>query len=285
METIGIIAGFGELPSLCAQGAAASGHTVALFDLVPSQLFLLPQAQQEEILLERKALKAEVDFYSEVGLGDFSRIIGLAHKLQIQQMVSVGKVRKDALFHNQKLDQRLMELLASLPLHNDDAIQKAVVGELEREGILVLSQLHFLRSSVPGPGVLTEHVPTPELWQDLDYGYKLAKAVAGLDIGQTVVVKQRAVLAVEALEGTDRTIRRGAELGGEGTVVVKVSKPQQDPRFDIPVIGPDTLKTVIDVRAKVLAFDANLTLLMHKEELIAQAQNAGICLVAMEGVK
>jgi hypothetical protein len=145
----------------------------------------------------------------------------------------------------------------------------------------VLSQLHFLRSFVPAPGVLTECEPTAEQWQDIKYGYKLAKAIAGLDIGQSVVVKDKTVLAVESLEGTDSTIRRGAELGGEGIVLVKVSKPEQDLRFDIPTIGPDTLRTVIQVKGKVLAFDANLTLLVDKEELLAQAQASGVSLVAV----
>lgn len=281
METIGIIAGFGELPRLCAQGATQQGYKVAVFDLVPSQLFLLPQEAQSRVAEERKALRQEVAAYYAVSFGEFSKLIDLAHELEIKQIVNVGKVRKEALFHNVELDSRLVRIIASLPIHNDDAIQEAVVGELEREGITVLSQLHFLRSSVPSPGVLTENAPTAELWQDLKYGHKLAKAIAGLDIGQAVVVKNRAVLAVESMEGTDRTIRRGAELGGEGVVVVKVSKPQQDLRFDIPVIGPDTLQTIIDVKAKVLAFDADLTLLMHKEQLIAEAQAAGVCLVAM----
>ncbi|HOB22085.1 MAG: LpxI family protein [Firmicutes bacterium] len=281
METVGIIAGFGKLPSLCTREAQAAGYKVAIFDLVPSQLFLLPPEEQEQIAGEREALRRQADIYFTMNFAELSKLIELLHEHGIKQVVSIGKVRKEALFHNVHPDERLMRILTSLPLHNDNALLEAIADEFQREGIKVLSQLHFLSTQVPRCGVLTEKQPTEELWQDIRYGHKIAKAIAGLDVGQAVVVKDKTILAVESLEGTDSTIRRGAELGGDGVVVVKVSKPQQDLRFDLPVIGSDTLKTVAQVKGRVLAFDADLTVLVDKDELIAQADDAGVILVAL----
>ena len=155
----------------------------------------------------------------------------------------IGKVTKELMFSNQvAADARMGLLLAGLPDHSDDTIMLAVVRELASEGIGVLDQTALIRSMMPGPGVLTRREPTPAEMADMEFGFSMAKEIGALDIGQTVVVKNRAVMAVEAIEGTDACIVRGGELGRGGVTVAKVAKPNQDLRFDVPSVGPGTIR-------------------------------------------
>jgi DUF1009 family protein len=164
----------------------------------------------------------------------------------------------------------------------DDSILRAVAEELETEGITVRSSTLYLDDLLASAGVMTRRKPSKDEWKDITFGWHLAKEIGRLDIGQTVVVKDLAVLAVEAIEGTDEAIRRGGSLCREGAVVVKICKPQQDLRFDLPATGIRTISTMREVKAACLAVEAGKTIMMQKEALIAQAEEAGIAIVALD---
>jgi DUF1009 family protein len=175
--------------------------------------------------------------------------------------------------------------LARVRSREDDQLLRGVAEELEREGIRVLESTLFLSEIVPGAGVITRRSPSSVQWEDVRLGFRVAKEVGRSGIGQCVVVKDGVVLAVEAVEGTDATIRRGAALGKEGVVVVKVSKPHQDLRFDVPAVGVDTIELLHEVRGAVLAVEAGKTILLEKGELLEQADRLGIAVVAVGGEK
>jgi DUF1009 family protein len=156
----------------------------------------------------------------------------------------------------------------------------AFVRELAAEGIGVLDQTEFLKSLMPGSGVLSRRSPTAAQQADMEFGFAIAKQMGGLDIGQTVVVKNGAVMAVEAIEGTDACIRRGGALGRGGVTVAKTAKPNQDVRFDVPGIGPDTLQAMIEVGAVALVMEAGKTLLIDRDQVLALADQHGITIVA-----
>src|SRR5690554_5612474 len=184
----------------------------------------------------------------------------------------VGRVGKGALFSDLKIDADFQHVLAKLPIKNTDAILLAVVDYFEEQGIKVEAQTKFLDNYLPKRGLLTNNSLTLREKQDIEYGFKIAREIGRLDIGQSVVVKSGVILAVESMEGTDRTILRGAELGGEGIILIKAAKPEQDMRFDVPVIGLDTLETLIKKKARVLAVEADLTIILNKEKMISKAE-------------
>lgn len=282
MEKIGIIAGLGKLPLLAVKAATEKGLRVYVFDLAPSQLSLCSNDAQVKLAKERGELKSLAAGYWEISLGDFSRIFSLAQQAGIEEVLSVGTVLKAALFQERGLDPIFGEILTRLPERDNDALLGALASEFEKRGLTVLSQLDFLRSFQAPPGCLTTKIPTAEERAELAFGYQLAKKIASLGIGQTVVVKAGTVLAVEAMEGTDATIRRGGSLA-QGATAVKVSGPGQDPRFDLPVIGPATVTAAIEAGIGILAFEAGLTLLMEKEKLVAEAEAEELILIALGG--
>ena len=175
----------------------------------------------------------------------------------------------------------MQQLLASLPDLNDDTVMLALVNEFAQAGVGVLDQTQLIRQLMPAPGVLTNRQPTPEEQADMEYGLAMARQVGGLDIGQTVVVKNKAVMAVEAIEGTDACIKRGGELGRGGIVVAKAAKPKQDSRFDVPSVGPDTLTAMVAAGAVALVIEAGKTLLVDKKQVIELADTNNITIVAM----
>lgn len=225
-------------------------------------------------------LSGKVERYLEIGAGNMGQIIDFFLTSQVTEVVFAGKVGKEAIFSG-GFDPGLVRLLQELPQKNDDAILGAIVTEFERRGIIIAKQTDYLRNLLVGPGELLGAL-TPEEYEDVKLGYKMAKASGGLDIGQSVLVKQGVVLAVEAIEGTDLAILRGGELGGPGAVVVKVSKPKQDERFDVPTVGQTTLESMIAAGAKVLAVEANKTLLTQKEIVLELAARHGIKMIAVE---
>ncbi len=195
-----------------------------------------------------------------------------------------GKVVKTQLFGDLgslRPDARALQLIAGLASRNDDSILTALADTLGAEGITLLSQSALVPELLAGEGTLGGVVPTAQQRAEIAFGWPVAKALGGVDVGQTVVVRERAVLALEAIEGTDAAIERGAALGGPGACVIKVAKPRQDPRFDVPAVGLRTLAVMAAGRCAVLAVEAGCTLLLDREALVAEADRHGIALVGV----
>lgn len=225
-------------------------------------------------------LKNQVKVYHELAPRHMEEIIATLKSYLVTELVLLGKIGKEALFKG-GFDQTVQRLLSALPQKNDDAVLLAIVNEIENNGIKVLKQTEFLQKHLPAAGPITGELTLAEL-ADVQFGVKMAKASGSLDFGQSVVVKQGMVLAVEAIEGTDQAILRGGTLGGPGAVVVKVSKPQQDERFDVPTVGRRTIESMIAAKAAVLAIEADRTLITEQTEFIRLAQENGIKIVAIE---
>jgi DUF1009 family protein len=216
-----------------------------------------------------------------VSLGELSRTIELLHQEGVKHAVMAGQVKHNKIFSAIRPDWRLAKLLLSLPAKNTDSLIGAVARVLGDEGIELVDSTKFLGALLPEAGILTHRAPDVAEAQDIEYGRQVARQIAGLDLGQMVVVRDRACVAIEAMEGTDETIERAARItGGQRLVVVKVSKPQQDMRFDVPVIGLATIQVMKRSNATALAIDAGRTLLFDRDELIRAADDAGIAIEA-----
>jgi DUF1009 family protein len=228
-------------------------------------------------------LAACADHYIELAPGQLTAIIEFLRSFAVAEVVFAGKIGKEAIFKG-GWDQTLQHLLSALPQKNDDAILLALVEEFERNGLPVAKQTDYLRKLLAPAGMMAGAELTSAESADLRLGFQMAKASGGLDIGQSVVVKQGAVLAVEAIEGTDQAILRGGELGGPRAVVVKVSKPQQDERFDVPTVGRTTMESLILARAGVLGIEAGKTLITERAdfERLARENNIKVCAINAE---
>jgi len=268
-KKVGLIAGAGELPMAIAGEARSLGYKVIAIALEP---------------LADESLSSHVDEIKWVNVGKLGKILDSLKKYDLKEVVMAGKVSK-ALLYKSKItpDLRAVKLLFSLKDRSDDSVLLAITKEIEKEGIHLLDITRFSSSLVTPDGVLTEQSPTENEMKDIEFGWKIAKEMGRLDIGQTVVVKDRAVIAVEAIEGTDEAIRRGGKLAGKGAVVVKVSKPNQDMRFDVPVVGSDTLKSMREVNARVLAVESGKSIILGKNKIIRESGRAGIVLVGYSG--
>lgn len=264
---IGLIAGIGRLPELLAQAARRQGDQVVV-------IRGLPDAPHSRIFPCEQML--------DIFIGDWDRIVRTLKAQNVEHVYMAGKISREYLFQNGHFDERFQRVINSVNARNDDAIVSGFISDLEREGMRVGEQSDYLYGLRCAEGVLTTATPSPLQWQDIAYGYRVAKAVSGLDVGQTVVMKEGAVVAVEAVEGTDAAIARGSQIARGGTVVVKVAKPDQDQRFDVPTIGNDTLDTLARHGASVLAFDADRTFLIDRVQMIEFAERHGIVLVAYE---
>jgi DUF1009 family protein len=217
-----------------------------------------------------------------VSLGELSKTIELLQQEGVTQAVMAGQVKHNKIFSAIRPDWKLAKLLFSLPRKNTDALIGAVARVLEGEGIRLVDSTIFLKPLVPEPGLLTRRAPSPHEAEDIAYGIGVARQIARMDIGQTVVISDRACVAVEAMEGTDETIARAARItGGKPLVVVKVSKPGQDMRFDVPVVGLPTIEQMKSADATALAVDAGRTLLFDRKKLIDLADAAGIAIEAV----
>ena len=217
-----------------------------------------------------------------VSLGELSKTIDLLHKEGVKQAVMAGQVKHTKIFSSIRPDWKLAKLLFALPRKNTDALIGAVAKVLEDEGIKLVDSTLFLKLLVPEVGVLTRRAPNEREIVDINYGLGIARQIAGMDIGQTVVVSDKACVAVEAMEGTDETILRASHLAsGQQLVVVKVSKPKQDMRFDVPVIGLPTIQQMRACGATALAVDAGRTLFFDREKLIELANQAEIAIQAL----
>ena len=264
---IGIIAGMGELPVIIAKDARERGYkviTVALETLAS---------------LEMDSVSDEIRW---VNPGKFGELIDILKKHQIKEAIMAGKVPKSLLFKSKITpDLRAVKLLFSIKDKSDDAILNAITKELAGEGIEIIDTTKFSPHLLTPVGCLTRKKPDEEQWKDIEFGWKIAREIGKLDIGQTVVIKGKAVMAIEAIEGTDEAILRGGKWAGDGAVVVKVSKPQQDMRMDVPAVGPDTLKSMEKVNAKVLALEAHRSMIVDRETVIRVAESAGIVIVGI----
>lgn len=269
MNKLGLICGMGELPKVIASEARSQGYTVIAVALEP---------------LADKTLSSYVDEITWVNVGKFGKIINSLKQNGIKEAVMAGKVSKSLLYKSKiKPDLRAVTLLLSLKDRSDDSILIAITKEMEREGINLLDITRFSSGILTPEGVLTEDRPTEEEWKDIAFGWRIAKEIGRLDIGQTVVVKNQAVMALEAIEGTDEAIKRGGKLAGSGSVVVKVSKPNQDMRFDVPVVGLNTIGAMLEVGARVLSVESKKSIILNREQIIEEAKKAGISIVGYSG--
>ncbi len=265
MKKIGLIAGMGGLPMIIAAEAKAKGYRVIAVALEP---------------LADDALSSYVDEIKRVNVGKLGSIIESLKRSGVREAVMAGKVPKSLLYKGRvKPDLRAMKLLFTLKDRSDDSILIAITKELEKDGITLLKTTDFCSDMLTPEGVLTEEKITDNERKDIVFGWKIAKEMGRLDIGQTVVIKNQAIMAVEAIEGTDEAIKRGGTYAHEGAVVVKASKPGQDMRFDVPVAGLSTLKAMVEVRARVLALEAGKSILLQKEHFLREADEAGISVV------
>jgi len=263
-----IIAGNGHFPFLVLEAAADQ----AVRPLVV--------AIKEEASPDLARLAGEIHWLS---LGEIAKLLDLLSAERVNKVVLAGQVKHAQLFSSIRPDGLVSRVLGGLHRKNTDALIGVFVRMLESKGIQVVDSTLFLKPLLAEEGVLTERSPDSAEMADIEYGREIAKKIAGLDIGQTIVVADRACVAVEAMEGTDATIERAASLSnGRKLVVVKVSKPAQDMRFDVPVIGLHTIEVMDRANARALAVDAGKTLLFERAHLLAEANSAGIAIVARE---
>lgn len=266
-SSIGIIAGGGQFPLLFAKAAREQGRQVIVV------------AHEGET---DPALADIVDRLYWVKLGQLGKIIKYFKDEGVTETVLLGTITKTRMFRDILPDLKGLSLWNKIDARHDDALLRAIAGELEKDGIQVLESTLYLQHLLFPRGVLGKKKPSAEQGEDIRFGWKMARSVGALDIGQCVVVRDRTVLAVEAIEGTDATIKRGGSLGREKAVVVKVRKPGQDFRFDLPAIGVTTIESMIEAKAKVLAVEAGQALLFDPEAMIAAANRAGIVVVGVE---
>jgi DUF1009 family protein len=263
-----LIAGNGRFPFLVLEGARSQGIEMVVLAL------------KEETFPEIEQKAGRVEW---VSLGDLGVAIDFLKRERVTHAVMAGQVKHNKIFRSIKPDWRMAKMLMSLATKNTDSLIGAVARVLEEEGVTLVDSTAFLAPLLPEPGVLTRRAPDEGEAADISYGRGIARQIAGLDLGQTVVIRDRACVAVEAMEGTDETIERAARIaGGQRIVVVKVSKPRQDMRFDVPVVGLPTIEVMKRSNASALAIDARRTLLLDREAMLAAADNAGIAIQAFE---
>jgi len=267
-DRFAIIAGNGHFPFLVLDAARDQG-------LEP-----LVVAIKEETAPELAEKAREIHWLS---LGEVAKCLDLLVAEKVSKVVLAGQVKHAQLFSAIKPDGVMRRMLQGLSRKNTDVLIGAFVRMIEGRGMKVVDSTLFLKPLLPKAGTLTRRAPDADEAEDIAYGREIAKKIAGLDLGQTIVVAERACVAVEAMEGTDATIQRAASLSnGRRLVVVKVSKPDQDMRFDVPVVGRKTIQVMRESKATVLAVDAGKTLLFDRQNLIADANEAGIALVGMK---
>lgn len=265
-ERIGLIAGNGRFPLVFAAAARGAGVEVVAV------------AHRGETPEEIADLTGELTW---VRVGELGKIIRVFKRAGVQRAVMAGGIRKPRHIADIRPDFRGAAFLAKTRSLKDDVLLRGIAAELERDGITIVASTLFLGDLVPCAGTLTRAAPRPREWEDVRFGFQVAKDIGRWDIGQSVVVKSGAVLAVEGIEGTDAAIRRGGELGRGGVIVVKVSKPTQDLRFDVPAVGTTTIATMREVGARVLAVEADQTLVLDRPEVVAAADAADIAIVAI----
>ncbi len=261
---IGLIAGDGRFPIIFADNVRRLGFTVSAIAHVGSTL---PE------------LESHVERIHWLKIGQFSKALAALKHDGVRQAVMLGGIKKTNVFTTLRPDLRTLAIFSRLKHWKDDAILRAVASELEREGIKICDSTFGLEGILADEGYVTTKKPNKKEEADIQFGWETLETLGALDIGQCVIVKNRVIVAVEAVEGTDEAITRGGKLAGKGGIVVKRTKPHQDLRFDLPAIGPQTIQIMIAAQATVLAIEAGRTVILDREEVFALAKNAGISII------
>jgi len=261
---LGLIAGNGKFPFLVIEGAHRVGAQVAVAAI----------REETDPSIEKIA-----DRLTWVGIGQLGKMLKFFKNEGVEQAIMAGQVKHVQIFSGAIPDLRMLKMLLRLPKRNTDALIGAVASELAGEGIELIDSTHFLKHALPEVGTLTKRAPDERERSDIEYGLEVAREIARLDLGQTIVIRSKACVAIEAMEGTDATIRRAGELANGKLTVVKVAKPDQDMRFDVPVVGVPTIRTMIDAGATCLSITSGKTLMFDREELLALANANKICVV------
>jgi hypothetical protein len=265
-KKIGLIAGNGKFPLLFAREASLNGLDVVAIAIKKDTSFLIAPLVKKVYWLTLK---------------DYARMFDIFKKEGIEKVIMAGQVNPRRLFYKDVGDEALKALLDAIQDKRPDTVFTAVADMLARHNIELVDSTFLLKRFLPQKGTLTKTQPDNKILEDIRLGFDMAKRVAGLDIGQTLVVKNGSIVAVEAIEGTDAAIRRGGRVANGGVVVIKVSKPNQDMRFDIPVVGPRTIKTMRKVKARCLAIEAGKTLMIDRETCVKLADRWHIAIVAV----
>ena len=265
-ERLGLIAGNGRFPIIFADNARQLGYHVSAV------------AHEGETDPE---LADHVDRIHWIKIGQLNKLIKAFKDDEVHQAVMLGGIKKTHVFTTVRPDFRALALAARLALWKDDDILREIAKELEKEGITICESTFGLEGILADEGPLTRQVPSEKEWEDIRYGWDVAHEIGRLDIGQCIVVKDRVVVAVEAVEGTDEAIKRGGQLAKDGAVVVKRCKPQQDLRFDLPAVGPRTIEIMASVNASVLAIEAGRTIILDRDLTLKKAQSARIAVVGI----
>jgi DUF1009 family protein len=260
----GLIAGNGQFPFLTIEGARRAGVRLAIV-----------------------AIKEETDPKIDecgfpvkwVGIGQLGKMISFFKEQQVEKALMCGQVKHVQIFSGALPDMRMVKMLWNLPRRNTDSLIGGVADEMAKEGIELIDSTYFVRDNLAGAGILAKRKPNEQEIENIEYGLALASEIARLDLGQTIVVRGKACVAIEAMEGTDATIRRAGELAKGKLTVVKVAKPDQDMRFDVPVVGLPTIQTMIDAGATCLSVTASKTLIFHRAEMLALANKHKIAIV------
>jgi DUF1009 family protein len=265
-ERLGLIAGNGRFPIIFADNAKKLGYQVSAV------------AHEGETDPE---LANHVDRIHWIKIGQLNKLIKAFKDDQVHQAVMLGGIKKTHVLTTVRPDFRALALAARLALWKDDDILREIARELEKEGIAICESTFGLEGILADEGPLTARVPSEKEWEDIRYGWEVAHDIGRLDIGQCIVVKDRVIVAVEAVEGTDEAIKRGGQLAKDGAVVVKRCKPQQDMRFDLPAVGPRTIEIMASVNASVLAIEAGRTIILDRELTLKKAKSARIAVVGI----
>ena len=263
---IGLIAGGGQFPLLFTEAAQEQGRKV---------IAICHHNETDPELAER------ADGCCWVKLGQLGKIIKFFHAQGVEETVFCGTITKTRIFKDILPDLKGLTLWNKIDTRLDDAILRAIAGTLEEENITVLASTCYLKHLLFPQGILSKKKPTKDQLEDIHFGWKIAREIGRLDIGQCVVVRERSVLAVEAIEGTDAAIKRGGQLAGSGAVVVKLKKPGQDFRFDLPATGTQTIQTLASVKGAVLAVEAGQSLLFDREQMVKAADRSGIVVIGL----
>ncbi|MDD5292287.1 MAG: UDP-2,3-diacylglucosamine diphosphatase LpxI [Candidatus Omnitrophica bacterium] len=266
-QKIGLISGSGKFPFMFAKAAKEKGFYIVSIAI---------QGNTDG------RLKRFVDEIKWFKISEFRKILDFLKEKQIDSVVMAGQIKPRTLFNKEILrDEELRNLIVDLEDRRADSVFGAIAEKIKESGIDLLDSTILLKEHLPEKGVLTPQEPTEEIWDSINFGFQMAKEIARLDIGQIVVVKNKTVVAVESMEGTDATILRAGSIANRGCIAVKVSKPNQDMRFDIPVVGLRTIKNLIRIKASCLAFEAGKTLFIDREKCIKKARRNNLIVVAV----
>src|SRR5215203_2524233 len=262
----GLIAGNGRFPFMVVEGARQSGARMVV------------AAIREETDPEIERLADRVEW---VGIGQLGRMIRFFKNEGVEKVIMAGQVKHVQIFSRAVPDARMLKVLLKLPRRNTDSLIGAIASELESEGIELVDSTCFLQESLPQSGTLTRREPSKQEREDINYGLEIAREIARLDLGQTIVVRSQACVAIEAMEGTDETIKRAGKLVNGRLTVVKVAKPNQDMRFDVPVVGAPTIEAMVEAGATCLCVTAGKTLMFDRDEMIRAADKSRIAIQAV----